>query len=68
MGELIPIEINWLKKNKAMLNIAGIENELSMPKTTIHLWLCGSRALPKKWEPALVGWVKKFVSLKEIAS
>lgn len=62
------MEISWLKKNKEMLNIAGIENQLSIPKTTLNLWLCGNRSLPKKWEPALVSWVKSFINLKEGAA
>lgn len=41
--------INWLKKNKDIINLTGIEVRLKMPLTTLSQVIKGTIKLPKKW-------------------
>lgn len=45
--------IDYLKTNKYIFNISGIERRLNMPVDTLRKAISGDQKLPKKWEKPL---------------
>jgi hypothetical protein len=52
--------IDWLRKNKTILSIRGIEKELGMPDSTLIKAVNGSQSLPKKWKEPLNEFVTEL--------
>ena len=52
--------IDYLKTNKDIYNISGIERRLNMPVDTLRKAISGDQKLPKKWEKPLIGFIAKI--------
>lgn len=39
----------WLKSNKGILNVSGLEKAIGCPNTTLQKVLQGTKPLPNKW-------------------
>lgn len=53
----------YLLKNKALLNISGIENALGMPQGYIHKYMAFGY-LPEDWKPKLKKYLEKTFAAK----
>lgn len=47
----------WLKSNKELLNISGLEKAIGCPHTTLQKVLQGAKPLPNKWAVKIHGIV-----------
>jgi hypothetical protein len=52
--------IDWIKGNKNILNIQGIEKFIGMPNSTLTKAVNESQSLPKKWEKPLEEFIIKL--------
>jgi len=50
--------IDYLKTNKDIFNISGIERRLNMPVDTLRKAISGDQKLPKKWARPLYEFLK----------
>ena len=55
-------DIVWIKENKELFSIAGIERAAGLPETSLLQALNGGQKFPKKWEAKLNQFVKKIKS------
>tara|TARA_R100000988_G_scaffold74203_2_gene38816 strand:+ start:3754 stop:4083 length:330 start_codon:yes stop_codon:yes gene_type:complete len=55
-------DIVWIKENKELLSIAGIEKAAGLPETSLLKAVNGGQKFPKKWEAKLNQFVKKIKS------
>ena len=62
--ETLPVEIQWIVKNKALINIHQIELACGMSHNILWGYLKGRSTLAKHWHPKLVEWVRSFIKLK----
>ena len=59
----IPIEIRWIKKNKAKINLSALEKEMGMRHNTLWGFFKGERTLAEHWHPQLIKWVREFITI-----
>lgn len=52
--------IEYLKDNKDIFNISGIERKLDIPKDTIRHSISGKQKLPDKWIKPLKQFIKNL--------
>lgn len=52
--------IEYLKKNKDIFNMSGIERRLDIPKDTIRHSVSGKQKFPNKWIKPLKNLINKL--------
>jgi len=55
-------DIVWIRDNKELLSIAGIEKAAGLPETSLLKAVNGGQKFPKKWESKLSEFVKELKS------
>ena len=53
-------DIVWLRDNKEVFSIAGLEKTIGLPKTSLLKAIDGTQKFPKKWEKTLSEFVKQL--------
>lgn len=53
-------DIVWIKENKELLSIAGIEKAAGLPETSLLKAVNGGQKFPKKWEDKLSEFIKQL--------
>ena len=56
--------LNWIIKNKKILNISNLEKYIGLPSTTLHQFLLGNRKEPIKHLKIIDEKVNKIKTLK----